>query len=122
MRIAKLPDDALAAAAAFHADALPGIVALLAEPAAPSSSGDDRHLALVFPRADHAHRGWRLVAVQALARAHAPTRVNAIAGDDEAAIAAAAEFLARAPGVTGQYLPVEPAGSDGRGDAMPLSR
>jgi hypothetical protein len=47
----------------------------------------------VFPAADHSHRGWRLAAVQGLAREHAPRRVNAVASDDEAAIAAAARYL-----------------------------
>jgi hypothetical protein len=63
-----LPAEPLAAAADFHARILPQIAA---------PQGD---LALVFPVADHTHRGWRLAAVQALARAHAPCRVNALAG------------------------------------------
>ena len=42
--------------------------------------------------------------MQGLAREHAPIRVNAVASDDEAAIAAAARYLAAAEGITGQLL------------------
>ncbi len=103
MRIAGLPEAALAAAADFYARVLPQID--------PPQTGDD--LLLVFPPADHRHRAWRLAAVQALAREHAQQRVNGIESDDEAAIAAAATFLARAPGVTGQYLPLDAEGAAG---------
>ena len=44
--------------------------------------------------------------MQDLARAAAPARVNAIAGNDEAAIAEALAYLEGAPGVTGQLLAV----------------
>ncbi len=100
-RIAGLPNTALAAAAAFHADWLPGLTA--------DTSGED--LALIFPPADHTHRGWRLAAVQGLARELAPRRVNALAASDEAAIAAALAYLAGADGLTGQYLPLDDAGA-----------
>lgn len=95
LRVGGLPPGALEAAARFYANVLPQIVA----------PADD--LVLVFAPADHTHRGWRLAAVQQLARDHAPARVNAVASDDEAAIAAAAAWLAAAPGVTGQYLPLD---------------
>lgn len=103
LRIAGLPQAALAAAADFHARVLPQIIA--------PPVGED--LLLVFPPADHTHRAWRLAAVQALARGHAPRRVNAIETGDEAAIAAAAAYLASAPGVTGQYLPLDAEGAVG---------
>ena len=61
------------------------------------------------------HRGWRLAAVQGLAREHAPLRVNALASDDELAIAAAHAYLASADGVTGQYLPLD---SHGAGEVV----
>ncbi len=99
-RIAGLPDAALAAAAAFHADWLPGLRA--------DASTED--LALIFPPADHTHRGWRLAAVQGLALELAPRRVNALAADGEAAIVAALAYLAGAEGLTGQYLPLDDAG------------
>ena len=103
LRVAGLPADALAAAADFHARLLPEARELL------KSGADD--LTLVFPPADHSHRGWRLAVVQELAREYAPLRVNAVAARSEAAIAAALEWLARAPGVTGQYLPLDDAGA-----------
>ena len=103
VRIADLPDDPLAAAAAFHERYLPRL------------RGRTDDLLLVFPPADHGHRGWRLAAVQGLARQAVPGRVNALAGDDAAAIASARTFLAGAPGLTGQLLAL-----DGRGAAPVL--
>ncbi len=94
-----LPDDPLGAAAAFHAGALPEILALLAEGAAV--------VTLVFPPDDPLHRAWREAAVAGLARQSAPARVNAVAGGDAAAIDAAAAFFAAADAVTGQYLPLD---------------
>ncbi|MCT2558522.1 hypothetical protein N0B51_05965 [Tsuneonella sp. YG55] len=107
MRIDPLPSSAVEAAAAFHRDGLPPVFKAITE--------TREEVTLVFAPADHTHRAWRLAAVQGLAREHAPLRVNAIAGDDEAAIAAAADYLARSPGVTGQYFVL-----DGRGAGNPL--
>ncbi|MEN9718024.1 MAG: hypothetical protein RIQ99_902 [Pseudomonadota bacterium] len=98
-RIDGLPPDPLAAAAHFHAH--------YAERLA-QADGD---LMLVFPPADHAHRGWRVAAVQALARGAVPRRVNGVAADDPTAIAAAQAYLAGALGVTGQYLPLDDGGT-----------
>ncbi len=94
LRVGPLPDEPLDAAARFHAEILPRI--------APGEAA----LTLVFTPADHTHRGWRLAAVQSLARRWAPRRVNAVASADEVAIAAADTYLNAAPGVTGQYLPL----------------
>jgi hypothetical protein len=102
LRIERLPDGALEAAAVFHTDWLPRARALLAPPPV----GEE--LVLVFPVAAYDHRGWRLAAIQDLAREAAPKRVNAIVCDDEEAITATAEWLARAPGITGQLLAVSP--------------
>lgn len=102
--VGPLPEDALAAAAHFHAVVLPGIIEALRE-------GSSAQLTIAFAPADHTHRGWRLAAVQGLARQHAPLRVNAIEGDDDAAIAAAAAYLASADGVTGQFLPLDGVGA-----------
>jgi hypothetical protein len=96
VRVGALPEGALDAAAAFHAGMLPQVRAALA------GSGED--LVLVFARADHEHRAWRLAAVQQLAREHAPRRVNAIESDDEDAIAAALAYVQGAPGLTGHLL------------------
>lgn len=99
LRVGPLPEGALAAAARFHAEVLPGI----------ESAPDN--LVLVFVPADHTHDGWRRAAIQQLARDRAPLRINALSSDDEAAIAAAAAYLAAAPGVTGQLLPLDGVGA-----------
>ena len=132
-RVGPLPASALEAAAEFHAEVLPRALALLvprppgegdhpkggggvsphrdgdtppsgASHLPPPLAGED--LALVFAPAPYDHRGWRLAAVQDLARQAAPTRVNAIVGDDEKAIAATLAWLERAPGITGQLLDI----------------
>ncbi len=97
--IAGLPGDPLEAAAAFHSQHVAGIRAATSD------------LLLVFPAVDHTHRGWRRAAVQMLARAKAPLRVNAVAGGSEASVAAAAEYLARAPGLTGQLISLDDEGA-----------
>ena len=102
LRVGTLPDEAPAAAAQFHLQTLPRVLKAIAQ-------GDD--LVLVFGPADHTHRDWRNGIVRGLARQFAPLRVNGIAGDEEPAIAAAAEYLTRAPGVTGQLLPVDGTGA-----------
>ena len=104
LRVDPLPAEPLAASARFHAHVLPGVLAELAR---------GHHLTLVFEPAGHDHRGWRLALIQSLAREHAPLRINALAGADAAAITAAAEYLATAEGVTGQYLALD---GDGAGE------
>jgi hypothetical protein len=110
LRVGPLPEEALAAAAQFHAEVLPRVEEELA-------TGQD--LTLVFTPADHTHRGWRLAAVQQLARRHAPVRINVLAGDDDAAIEAAIRYLAEAPGITGQLLPLD---GTGAGELLYLNR
>ena len=76
LRVESLPDEALRPPpAAFHADMLPKVRAALAE--APE------YLTLIFAPGDHTHVGWRLAAVQQMARESVPVRVNAVASDDE---------------------------------------
>ena len=104
LSVGPLPEDALAAAAQFHAGVLPGIVEAL-------RTTSSAQFTLVFAPADHTHRGWRLAVVQGLAREHAPLRINAVESDDDVAIAAAAAYLANADGVTGQFLPLDGAGA-----------
>ena len=77
LRIEGLPEGALDAAAHFHRQWLPKARSLLDLPAVKED------LVLVFPSATYDHRGWRLAAVQDLAREAAPIRINAIVGDDE---------------------------------------
>jgi hypothetical protein len=108
LRIEALPAEPLAAAATFHAQWLSRIEAQIVSR---DTHEEGFELTLVFSPADHTHRGWRLAAVQSLARAHAPARVNAVASDDEAAVAAALRYLAAALGITGQYLPLDGTGA-----------
>ena len=97
LRVEGLPAATLDAAEAFYEAWLP-------QARAAARAGDT---AVVFPAASFDHRGWRLAAVQDLAREAAPKRVNGIAGDDNEAVAAALAWLASAPGVTGQLLAVD---------------
>ena len=92
----------LDAAAQFHTQIAPQLR---------DAAGD---AVIVFAAAGHEHGGWRLAAVQELARAAAPFRVNAVAGGDAAAQAQALDYLAAAPGVTGQVLALagNPGGKD----------
>ena len=102
-----LPTAPLAASATFHARDLPRLIAAFAQTRDP--------VTIAFPPADHTHRGWRLAAVQSLARARAPRRVNAVASDEQPAIAAAAAWLDGADGVTGQYWPLD---GNGAGEVL----
>ena len=104
-RVAALAESALAASAQFHARDVPQIAALASE--------CEHGLLIVYPPADHAHDGWRLAAVQSLAREVAPRRVNAAQAGGEAAVAALADYLARAPGITGQYWALDETGANG---------
>lgn len=99
VRIVDLPEDSLAAAAAFHAGPAADLQA---------AAGD---LLLAFPAADHTHRAWRLAAVQMLARAAVPRRVNAVSGGGVDAVSAALNYFASAPGLTGQLVVLDEAGA-----------
>jgi hypothetical protein len=98
LRVEGLPGAPLDAAAAFHATWLPRARAALAE------GGD---LAVVFAPAGHEHRGWRLSAVQELAREAAPLRVNGLVGEEQAGISVMLDWLARAESITGQLMTVD---------------
>ena len=89
-----LPPEPLVAAGVFHQHWLPHVEAHL-------STGDDVTVALT--PADHTHREWRRAIAAGLARAHAPRRVNFVAGED-AVLDAFERYLAGAPGITGQYF------------------
>ena len=109
LRVGALPQKPVEASAEFHARILPHVLAELAK--APP------HLVLLFDPAGPDHHGWRLSAVQNLAREHAPFRVNGLSGSDEAAIAAAICYLERAEGITGQLFAI-----DGNGAGEVLSK
>jgi hypothetical protein len=96
LRIEGLPADALDAASAFHRLHLAAVREAL--------SGSVESVVVLLPGAGHEHAGWRRALVQDLARAHVPVRINFVAGDDRAAGERTAQWLARAPGVTGQLL------------------
>jgi len=95
--VSGLADNPLDAAAEFFAHHVPEIREDLRRPDRPV-------LSIVFEPAGHEHRAWRLAAVQELARELAPIRINGIVGHDAGAIADIADYLAAAPGVTGQLL------------------
>ena len=69
-------------------------------------------LVLVLPDAPQNHRDWRRAAVGAMARAAAPARVNMVSGGDRLATEAAIAYLEAAPGITGQYLPLNGADAE----------
>ncbi|HEX2794518.1 MAG TPA: hypothetical protein VHN58_08835 [Croceicoccus sp.] len=91
--------DPLAAATLFHATVLPTLAAVL-------EGGDS--LVVRFDHAEDKPHRWRREAIAALARAHAPLRVNAVAPAgphaDEAKLMATIAFLSANEGVTGQLL------------------
>ncbi|WP_052761696.1 Rossmann fold domain-containing protein [Aurantiacibacter luteus] len=66
----------------------------------------DTDLAVLLSPADHTHASWRKAVIEELAREAAPRRVNAVVAPDETAANEVLDFLARAPGVTGQVLEV----------------
>ena len=93
LTISELPATPLAASQVFHAEWLEKARALLAQ--------DD--LLIAVPPADHTHTEWRCAAAAMLARAGVPRRAFVVAGDGEA-LDETEQFLAAAPGITGQYL------------------
>lgn len=98
LRVGDLPPAPLDAAARFHGEWLVK---------ARNALADAEALVLVFPAASYEHRGWRLAAVQDLAREAAPRRVNGLVGDDERMVAETGAWLDRAPAITGQLLAVD---------------
>lgn len=108
LRIAidNLPGSALAASGYFYSHHLAAIRQMLGQ-------GDDA--VLLLDAADHAHNDWRKAAIAGLAREYTPARINGISGGDCTAQDRAIEYLANAPGVTGQYLPLHNALQDDDG-------
>lgn len=100
LQVTGLPSSPVDAAAVFCTQWLP-----LARERITRLSGEDRALLLALPEADHTHAEWRLAAVAMLAREAAPVRVNLVGCDDVQGVERVADYLGRAPGVTGQYLP-----------------
>ena len=94
IRVEGLPEEPLAAAGLFHQNWLDPIERAL-------TGGQD--VLVTLEPADHTHGEWRKAAAAMLARKHAPRRVMLVAGEG-AALDATADYLAIAPGLTGQYL------------------
>ncbi len=102
LRVSDLPETPLAAAEAFHSR----IPAEILQELAALPMGSD--MVLVFPPSGQDHSDWRLAAVRDLARAVAPSRrVNGVVGTQGAAIDQVLQYLASAPGVTGQVFEVD---------------
>jgi hypothetical protein len=112
-----LPEAPLDAAAHFYAEQVPVARKILKNEWSQMSdlpddivgSMEERdfdELVFLFPPAGNEHRGWRLAAIQALAREAAPKRVNGVVGDDLNGTDKVRDWLANAPGITGQLLAV----------------
>lgn len=95
--ITDLPAQALDAARHFHEHWADQASALL-------DGGND--LLIVVPPAEYDHADWRRSVVRDLARQYAPLRVNMVAGEEGPRLEETIDYLARAPGLTGQYLPL----------------
>ena len=96
VRARDLPDAPLDAAAQFLGELAPQI-----------RGSEARNVVVSFSPADHEHDSWRRAAIEELAREAAPDgRVNALVCEDDGGQAAQAvlDYLAAAPGVTGQVL------------------
>ncbi|WP_374411506.1 Rossmann fold domain-containing protein [Novosphingobium colocasiae] len=102
--IGESPAEPLAAAAEFYTVDLPEVLD-------DCDIHSQHDVVIVFTPAPHEHRGWRLAAIQQLARDMAPRRVNALGSNDPDAIAAALVWLDRAAGVTGQVFDLDSAGA-----------
>lgn len=106
------PDNPLDAAAAFHRDcatqvreyaAMKGLAADIAAHAPPPFVTWVAVI-IVFPHADFMHSEWRKIAIQELARESVPMRVNGIEASMDEEIRPVVDYLASAPGVTGQMF------------------
>lgn len=96
-------------AAHFYATLVPMARAFLSgeKPASDAGLvGELEAIAFVFRFGGKSHEGWQRAAIQTLAREAAPRRVNGVVGDGLEATDEVTDWLARAPGVTGQLLSV----------------
>jgi hypothetical protein len=106
LQLSYLPDEPLEAAAHFYAEEIPLVRKVLEHEATETGEAVDA-LTIVFPVAGKPHQGWQLAAIQSLARELAPLRVNGLTGGGADTIDQTTEWLASAPGVTGQLLPLQ---------------
>jgi hypothetical protein len=106
------PETPVDAAAHFYSELAPQIREILAGGLLadlPDLDQPPNVAAVIFPEGDHTHRGWRLAAIQALAREVAPKRINGIeaTGEDNDAVDGMTDWLAQAEAITGQILAVD---------------
>jgi len=99
LTVASLPQEPLAASAVLHARHLAEAEAMLEGEGVTA-------LAICLPAAGTDHDDWRRTLARDLARAWTPKRVNLVGGPGGEARAAALAYLADAPGITGQYIPL----------------
>tara|TARA_R100001129_G_C5125170_1_gene191416 strand:+ start:137 stop:520 length:384 start_codon:yes stop_codon:yes gene_type:complete len=111
IRVERLPDAALDAAAEFHSG--------WASDVRRAAAAGSEFIVLVMHPAPFDHADWRRAAARDLARAYPDHCINIVAGVEGGALSRMVEFLGRAPAITGQYLPLADSapcesGSDGR--------
>lgn len=99
LTVEALPAEPLEASAAFHADHLAEAERMLAGEGVSA-------LAICLPEAGTDQDDWRLAIARDLARAWTPRRVNLVGGPGGTPREEALAYLADAPGITGQYIPV----------------
>lgn len=97
LQVGELPEVPLEAAAHFFETYLAQARQILADGAT--------SLVIALPTALQDHDDWRRALARDLARAHAPARVNVVAGNNGACLADMISYLGSSPGVTGQYIP-----------------
>lgn len=100
LTVETLPPGAIEASAAFTTDHLAAARDL-------AGTANGGAVAIVLPFAPSDHDDWRRTLARDLARAHAPVRVNVVGGGPGEARESTLAFLASAPGVTGQYCPLD---------------
>lgn len=112
IRVGPLPEPALDAAAAFHAQ--------FRQKVRNAAGSDSEYVVVIMEPAPFDHADWRRAAARDLARAYPDNCINIIAGSDDGAVARMIEFLGRAPAITGQYLPLAETGPcEDAGDGEP---
>ncbi len=99
LEVTDLPMTPLEASRAFYTNHIDDACAVLED-------GATQVLTIQLPPAGKDHDDWRRALARDLARQYAPLRVNVI-GASEKDAAELLDYLLRAPGVTGQYLPAD---------------
>ncbi|MFV0644380.1 MAG: Rossmann fold domain-containing protein [Sphingomonadaceae bacterium] len=103
LRIDELPDAAMGAATDYYRVWQEKVTHLL-DTLSDEQADKQDSLVIIMAPAGYDHDDWRRAIVRDLARVYAPLRINLVAGDDGPALDQTLSYLARAPGITGQYL------------------